>query len=259
MTRRTGARRFSSWLALVTVVGGCTAEFIVGAQGESSSGSADDSADPSEGHDDGASNDTLASDTQPTETTTTESETTPSDDTGGVETSQGVEASAESPETGIDTGVPETGDPTEAGSVDEAGSAEAGTTGEPVGTPCSEPANADGCEEDWHCDWFGDGESGACWHDPCLEGVAVTCDGLAFEACAAAPVCIWIGELEGECTYPDCSALEMAQCLEAPACDWNGEMCADLECAQCEKLGMEACAMETPCQWVASEEICSSS
>ena len=105
-----------------------------------------------------------------------------------------------------------------------------------------------------------DGEAGNCWHDPCVDGAPPTCDGLGFEACADAPICIWVGEEEGgECTYPDCSALEMAQCLEAHVCEWLEETCVDLECAQCEKFGMEACVMEDACQWVESEEICSSS
>jgi hypothetical protein len=243
---------FSLFFA-TAMMAGCTAQFIVGESGGSSSGDTGGDAGVATNIDsDGVGSDDTNSGDPPTT-----SGATSSTDTGGVESTGGesgaVETSGETtPETGVEAGSVETG------GVTESGGEEGDPTGDPI-TPCAEPLDAPGCEEDWHCDWFG-GDFGNCWHDPCVEGVAMTCNGLDFDVCSDAPVCIWIGdEGSGECTYPDCSALEMAQCLDAPACAWVEEQCIDLDCEPCSRFAMEQCMTNEACQWVEGEAFCAAS
>jgi hypothetical protein len=182
---------------------------------------------------------------------TTSSDTLPLEDSGGVESTSGAEGDPTTTgvETGADTGVPE-GGATET-------SAEAGTTGEPIGSACAELLALGGCEEDWHCDWFGEEGAGNCWHDPCVDGAELSCSGLDNPTCLDAPLCTWI---EDECSYTNCEALTMKDCAGAPACQWGGEACVAVECPACFEQPMEECLLMEQCQWVSEgDDFCSPS
>lgn len=245
------ARRSGSWLAVAALLaGGCTAEFIVGESGGSSStgSAADDGMAPATNADDGPVTDADASGGAET---TSQSDTLPLDDTGAVE-------STSSAETGVTTGVEttaETGTPE--GGVTDASAGEAGTTGEPVLPECAEVGSQADCQENWHCDWYGPEAAGNCWFDPCVDGADTSCNGLNNAQCLDAPLCTWVGDVEaGECAYTNCGALEMAACQEAPQCAWTEE-CIPIECP-CIGLSMGDCL--EGCQWVPEGEgFCSSS
>ena len=146
--------------------------------------------------------------------------------------------------------MPETG-------VTEASAEEAGTTGEPIGSACAELLTFGACQEDWHCDWFGEEEAGNCWHDPCVDGADATCSGLDNVACLDAPLCTWEA---GDCSYTSCAPLPMEDCAAAPGCDWIEAECVAVTCNDCFDQPMEECIGFEQCQWVEEGEgFCSSS
>lgn len=249
MTDRSRGSR--SWLAVVALLaGGCTAEFIVGESGGSSStGLADDDGSgPVTNADDGPATDAEAS----AGAETTSSDTLPLEDTGSVESTGGAEGDPTTTgvETTAETGVPETG-------VTEASAEEAGTTGEPLGSPCADFGTLGACQEDWQCDWYGEEGAGNCWHDPCVEGAELTCNGLDNAQCLDAPLCTWEA---GECSYTNCAPLNIKDCATAPGCDWAGDACAAVTCNDCVDQPMMACIGLEQCQWVPEEPgFCSSS